>query len=115
RKKAAAVEAEAAKIDKDRSKKQGEYIEATFEKELAKLPAELRAKARTARNTPDAKRNAEMKKLMREHPSLNVSAGSLYLYDARAAADLKKMADEATAIRAKKPVEEFVRVLTEVP
>jgi hypothetical protein len=115
RRKAAGVEAEAAKIDRERLQKQRTYIEATFEKELAKLPTEMREKARTARNTPDGKRNAEQKRLMREHPSLNVSAGSLYLYDAKAAADLKKMADEATAVRAKKPVEEFVRVLTEVP
>src|SRR5262249_35290427 len=59
RQKAAAVEAEAAKIDTDRLMKQGEYIEATFEKELAKLPKEMREQARTARNTPDARRNAE--------------------------------------------------------
>src|SRR5206468_9427881 len=115
RQRAAAVEAEAAKIDKERLKKQGEYIEATFEKELAKLSMELRDKARAARSTPDAKRTPEQKKLMQENPSLNVSAGSLYLYDTKAAADLKKMGEEAAALRAKKPVEEFVRVLTEVP
>src|SRR5262245_4011502 len=115
RRQAAAVEAEAAKIDKARLEKQGEYIEATFVKELAKLPAEVREKARAARNAPAAKRTAEQKKLMREHPSLNVSAGSLYLYDAKAAADLKKMVDEAASLRQKKPTEEFVRALTEAP
>ena len=112
---AAAIEAEAAKIDKQRLAKQQEYIEATFEKELAKLPADMRDKARAARNTPDAKRSPDQKTLMMQHPSLNVSAGSLYLYDSKAAADLKKMADDATDMRKKKPVEEFVRVLTEVP
>lgn len=115
RKMAAAIEAEAAKIDKARLKKQGEYIEATFEKEIAKLPENLRSEARAARDTPEAKRNAEQKSLMQRHPSLNVSAGSLYLYDSKAAADLKKMADEAAKLRGKKPHEEFVRVLTEVP
>ncbi|HLW64017.1 MAG TPA: DUF1549 domain-containing protein, partial [Gemmataceae bacterium] len=115
RKKAAEVETEAAKIDTERLKKQSEFIEATFEKELAKLPMDMRDKAKAARNTPEAKRNAEQKKLMQEHPSLNVSAGSLYLYDSKAAADLKKLVDEATKIRGKKPVEEFVRALTEVP
>jgi mono/diheme cytochrome c family protein len=115
RKKAAEVETEAAKVDKERLKKQSEFIEATFEKELAKLPMDMRDKAKAARDTPEAKRNAEQKKLMQEHPSLNVSAGSLYLYDSKAAADLKKMADEAIKIRSKKPVEEFVRALTEVP
>src|SRR5439155_236146 len=38
-----------------------------------------------------------------------------YLYDARAAAELKKLADRAAAVRARKPAEDFVRALTEVP
>jgi mono/diheme cytochrome c family protein len=112
---AAAIESEAAKIDKARLARQQEYIDATFEKELAKLPSDIREAAKTSRNTPEAKRTPEQKKLMQEHPSLNVSPGSLYLYDSKAAADLKKMADDAAALRAKKPVEEFVRVLTETP
>jgi mono/diheme cytochrome c family protein len=115
RRRAAAVEAEAAKLDRDRLQKQQEYIEATFEKELAKLPAGLREEARAARNAPAAKRTAAQKKLMREHPSLNVTAGSLYLYDPKAAANLRKRADAAAAVRQQKPAEEFVRALTEVP
>jgi mono/diheme cytochrome c family protein len=115
KKKASEIEAEAAVIDKDRLKKQNEFIEATFEKELAKLPKDKQTEARAARETPDGKRSPAQKKLMQEHPSLNVSAGSLYLYDAKAAAELKKMSDAATEVRKKKPVEEFVRVLTETP
>jgi hypothetical protein len=115
RKKAAEVEAEAARIEKARLARQQEFIDRTFEKEVGKLPEPLREPARAARKTPDAKRSAEQKKLMREHPSLNVSAGSLYLYDSKAADELKKMAAEAAAVRAKKPVEEFVRALTETP
>ncbi len=113
KKKAAEVEAEAKKIDAERLKKQAEFIAATFEKELAKLPMDTQADARAARDTPDAKRTAAQKKLMQEHPSLNVSAGSLYLYDKKAADELKKMVDAAVAVRKNKPVEEFVRVLTE--
>jgi hypothetical protein len=112
---AAAVEAEAGVIEKARLTKQAEFIAATFEKELAKLPEERRAAARAARDTPDAKRTPEQKRLMQEHPSLNVSGGSLYLYDAKAADALKKMAESAAEMRKKKPVEEFVRALTEVP
>lgn len=115
KKMAAAVEAEAKVIDKARVKKQDEYIEATFQKELEKLPMEMRDKARTARGTPEAKRTAEQKKLMQEHPSLKVDAGSLYLYDSKAATDLKKQGEAAASLRAKKPAEQFVRVLTEVP
>ena len=115
RKKAAGIEADAAKIDAERLKKQAGFIAATFEKELAKLPREKQADARAARDTPAAKRTAAQKKLMQENPSLNVSAGSLYLYDSKAAAELKKMGDAAAKVRKKKPVEEFVRALTETP
>jgi hypothetical protein len=115
RREAARIESEAAAIDKDRLTKQQQFIDETFAKELAKLPEEIQDEARTARATPDAKRSAEQTDLMRKYPSLNVSAGSLYLYDAKAAADLKVLADRATELRKKKPVEEFVRALTEVP
>ena len=88
RAKAAAIEADAAKVEKQRLAKQDEFIAATFEKELAKLPADLRGPAKVARDTPEAKRTAEQKRIMQDHPSLNVSPGSLYLYDSKAAAEL---------------------------
>jgi mono/diheme cytochrome c family protein len=112
---AARIEAEAAAIDKDRLSKQRQFVDETFAKELAKLPEEIQDEARAARATPDANRSAGQKDLMRKYPSLNVSAGSLYLYDAKAAAELKVLSDRAEALRRQKPVEEFVRALTEVP
>jgi mono/diheme cytochrome c family protein len=115
RKKAAEIEAEAMKIDQERLNKQKDYIARTFEKQLAKLPEELREPVRTARDTATAKRTPEQHKLLRDHPSTNVTAGSLYLYDAKAAADLKAYADRAAKVRATKPLPEFVRALTEIP
>src|SRR5690606_17694535 len=113
RKQAAEIEAEAKQIDAERSKKQQEFIDATFEKELVKLPEEIREAARTARATPAKERTDEQQALMKKHPSLNVTAGSLYLYDRKAADELKKMAADAKAIRDRKPVEHFVRALVE--
>jgi hypothetical protein len=115
RRKAAEIESEAAKIDKGRLAKQQEFIDQTFDKEVAKLPELLREPARVARKTAETKRTAEQKRLFQERPSLNVSAGSLYLYDAKAAAELKELSAQAAAVRSKKPVEEFVRALTEAP
>jgi mono/diheme cytochrome c family protein len=115
REKVKQVEAEAAKIDQERLRKQQEYIDRTFEAELKKLPEDVCAAVRAAHDTPAAKQTPEQKRLLKEHPSVNVTAGSLYLYDAKAAADLKAYADRAAAVRATKPVEEFVRALTEVP
>jgi mono/diheme cytochrome c family protein len=115
RNKAAAIEVEAARIDQERQKKLQEYIERTFQKELAKLEPALREPVRLAYRTPAGKRTPAQMKLLQEHPSVNVSDGSLYLYDHQAAEDLKKYAERAARVRATKPVEDFVRALTEVP
>lgn len=113
--KAKAIESEAVKIEQERKKKEEEFINITFDKELARLPEALREPIRIARNTPEAKRTAEQKKLLKENPSVNVSAGSLYLYDQKKADELKKIAEQAAAIRAKKPVEDYIQALTEIP
>ena len=63
--------------------------------------------------TPGPKRTAQQNKLLMDFPFLNVTDGSLYLYDSKAAADLKTFADKAAKLRATKPVPEFVRALTE--
>lgn len=115
RKEAAKIEAEAKKLDAARLEKQKELIQATFEKQLAELPKEIHELARAAHATPKAKRNDDQNALFKKHPSLNVSAGSLYLYDKKAADELKQMAEEAAAVRAKKPEQEYVRALTEIP
>jgi len=113
RQQAAAVEAEAQQVLAERTKKQEEFIQATFERELAKLQDHLREPIRLARQTPAKERTAEQQKLLKDHPSVNVSAGSLYLYDAKAAEELKKLQDQAEAIRGRKPKEEFVRAVWE--
>jgi mono/diheme cytochrome c family protein len=113
REKAKTVEADAAKLDAQRKQKEEGYINATFEKEVAKLPEAMREAARDARMTVAEKRTAAQKQLLKENPSLNVSPGSLYLYDSKAAADLKKMTEETAKVRAGKPVEDFLHVLTE--
>ena len=111
--KAAEIEKEAKAVLDKRSKKQTEYIEQTLQKELAKLDQDIRQSAEQAYRTPVKERTPEQKSLLAAHPSVNVSAGSLYLYDKSMADALKKMADQAAAIRAKKPKQEFVRALWE--
>ena len=117
---AAGIEAEAKKLDDVRLKKQDEFISEVLEKELLKRDAAIRDALRAAYRAVAAKRTPEQVKLLKEHPSVqNLSAGSLYLYDTtyktKHADTLKKMTDEATAVRAKKPVEEFVHAFTELP
>jgi mono/diheme cytochrome c family protein len=81
RRQAQAIEAEAAQIDRQRLDLQKSLIGRTFAEELAKLPKDVQASLRTAFDTPADKRTADQKKLLQENPSVNVTAGSLYLYD----------------------------------
>jgi len=113
RRAAALVEAKAKAIEAERLQKQTDLINRTVKKQLQMVPAQIRDTLREARFTPADKRTPAQEKLLREHPSVNVSAGSLYLYDSTAAKTLETMAAEATAVRARKPREEFVRALTE--
>ncbi|QDV13478.1 Planctomycete cytochrome C [Rosistilla oblonga] len=112
---AAKVEAEAKKLDAKRIAKQTEFINATFEKQLEKLPEETHELARETHKTPAKKRTDEQKALIKKYPKLNVTASSLYLYDRKASDELKAMAAEAKKVRDTKPKQEFVRALTEVP
>lgn len=111
---AAKIEAEAKRMDKDRLAKQKEFIDATFEKQLATLPEEIHELGRAAHATPAKKRTPEQIALIKKYPKLNVTASSLYLYDRKASDQLKAMAAEAKKVRDSKPKQEFVRALTEV-
>ncbi len=113
REKANEIESQAKAIDEQRLEKERQYIEQTFESELAKLPEEIRQPIRDARLADEKKRTAEQKQLLKDHPSVNVTAKSLYLHDKKAADDLKAIAAKAAKLRATKPAEEFVRALTE--
>lgn len=111
---AAKVEVEAKKLDAERLKKQDEFITEILEQELAKKEEGLREPLRTAYRTVAAKRTPEQVKLLKAHPTvMNLTPGSLYLYEQKKADELKKMADEAAKVRAQKPKEDFVSALTE--
>ncbi|KAF0178707.1 MAG: hypothetical protein FD161_1751 [Limisphaerales bacterium] len=114
RAKAAEVEKEAKVIEDARLKKQEAFINEVLEKELLKRSEELRVPLREAYKTATAKRTPAQVKLLKEHPTvMQLSPGSLYLYEQKKADELKKQADEAAKIREKKPAEEFIPVFNE--
>ncbi|HND51689.1 MAG TPA: PSD1 and planctomycete cytochrome C domain-containing protein, partial [Pirellulaceae bacterium] len=115
RAKSAAIEAEASKIAAEKNEKQAKYMAAALEKELMKHPEGQREALRSAYNTPADKRTPEQQKLLKENPSVNISPGVLYQYDAAAAEDLKKYDQRIAETRAAKPVEDFVQALVEPP
>ena len=115
RTKAAEVESEAQVVAAEREEKQKRYMAEAIDKELMKYEEPLRQELRTAYETAADKRTEEQKALLAKYPSVNITPGVLYQYNQAAADDLKKDADRIAAIRAKKPVEEFLRVLAETP
>src|SRR5947199_4068352 len=87
-----------------------------FESEVAKLPEEQRELAKQARDSAAKERTDEQKQLLKDHPSLNVSRGSAYLYDRKKVDALNKDFDaRQKELQSKRPAENFVPCLTEVP
>ncbi len=113
RKKAAEIEAQAKVIDAARLEKQQAAIDAEFEKQLLKLPEEIRDSARGLHKVPVKDRTPEQKALVKTYPALNISAGSLYLYNPQVDKELKAMLEEAKKVRETKPKEEFIHALVE--
>jgi hypothetical protein len=110
------VEAEIAEINKQRGEALKQIVEDIFEKELAKLDPEWQGAARLARETPAKQRTPLEQQILKDYPSLNVNNGSAILYDRKGvAAHNKKYDDLLAAARGKKPAEDFVACLTEVP
>ncbi|WP_298858804.1 DUF1549 domain-containing protein [uncultured Gimesia sp.] len=117
------------------SKELGKTLVEKIEKEtLSKIPEAQKQIALAAKKADAKKRTEEQKKIIAAYPALLVSVSNLAKFDPKGAAQiqhlkdeakrltglktvavLKKYADDAAKIRTKKPKEEFIRVLTEVP
>ena len=113
RQQAAEVEAQAKQVVAEKNKKQAEYMKQALDKELNKYPQPLRDQLRTAYETAGDKRSDVQKKLLKQHPSVNITPGVLYQYLPKAAEELKEFDKRAASIRSKKPKEEFLRALVE--
>lgn len=113
RQQAAEIEVEAQKIAAERAVKLAAYMAEALDKELTKYDEPLRSELRAAYQIAAEKRSDAQKQLLDQHPSVNISEGVLYQYNQAAADDLKKFDERMGMVRAKKPAEEFVRVLIE--
>ncbi|MFO1460338.1 MAG: PSD1 and planctomycete cytochrome C domain-containing protein [Verrucomicrobiota bacterium] len=113
RRKSAEVEAEASTVAREREAKQAQFIADALAKHLEKFDPPIREQLRSALDTPAGQRTAEQKKLLADNPSVNIHPGVLYQYNAKAAEELKAMDARIAAIRARKPPEDFLTVLTE--
>ena len=115
RKQAAEIEAEAAKIAAERTVKLTEYMKQALAQELMKYDEPLRTQLREAYQTTAAKRSDVQKQLLAKNPSVNISPGNLYQYLPKSKGELGKFDARIAEVRAKKPVEEFIRALIEPP
>ncbi|MCO6454123.1 MAG: PSD1 domain-containing protein [Pirellulaceae bacterium] len=115
RQRAAEVEAEANAIAAEKNEKQRQYLADALTAELAKFDESLRGALRAAYEAPADQRTDEQQALLKMHPSVNISAGTLYQYNQQAADELKKYDERIAEVRRKKPAEQFLRVLNEVP
>ena len=113
RAKAAEVEQRATLLTQEKNTKQAEFLAAALTQELTKYEQPLRDQLRSAYETAADKRSTEQQDLLKKYPAVNISPGVLYQYNQAAADELKKFDERIAAIRAEKPVEEFLRTVVE--
>ncbi len=115
REQSAAIELEAQKITEERTAKQKIFMAEALDKELLKYEEPLRTELRTAYEKSEKERSAEQTALLKKFPSVNITSGVLYQYLPKAAEELKTFDAKIAETRARKPKEEFLRVMTEIP
>ena len=116
RKQAATAEAELQEVTRQRNVELDQIVSQTFERELAKLPTEMQSAARLAHDTPADMRSNEQLELIKQHPFLNVDRSTVYLYLPDRLTEFNKRWDDRTETAGKKkPADDFVQCLTEIP
>ena len=113
---AAQVDQELREIEGQRAAALQDIVNGIFEKVVATLTAEQQVVAREAKTTAADKRTPVHQQILKDYPRLNVDGGSAILYEPKLIADHnKKFEDLIAAAKAKRPVDNFIDCLTEVP
>ncbi|MDZ4849462.1 MAG: DUF1549 domain-containing protein [Pirellulaceae bacterium] len=119
-------------LKKDQAAKTAASVAAAQKHAFQSLDNNLAKRVSAALAVPENKRTTDQQNLLVEHPGLEVTASNLAEFDPQAATEVAKrqseidqtkerapqltaIADRAKALRAKKPKENFVQALTEVP
>lgn len=110
-------DAEIRRLEKERLTKYEELSEQVREKSIADLPGDLKEKIREAAKTPVAKRTAEQKKLLTDHPKAAIPVGTLLERNARE--EYKAITDQYAKLidaqKTRRPQDDFAHCLTEIP
>ncbi len=116
RQQAAEIDRQLKELAAARTAELDQLVDDTFERELAKLPEEIRAEAREARQTAVKERTDRHHDLIKEYPFLNVSRGSVYLYLPDRLRGFNQKWDQRQAeLQDQRPADDLIRCLTEVP
>ncbi|MEE3370549.1 MAG: PSD1 and planctomycete cytochrome C domain-containing protein [Planctomycetota bacterium] len=116
RRRAAAVDKELQDISQQRNGELDALVRETLVQELAKLPVEIQSRAKAARETPAEKRSGEQQTLFKEYPFLKISRDTIQQFVPDQVSMITKKWDERTATAKKKrPVDDDVMCLSEVP
>ena len=116
RQQAAAIDKEVQELTEKRDTELDVAADKAVNDRIAKLPAEIRDRAKAARGTPEDKRSDEQKKLIEQHPFLKVTRNSLQEIDGGVKNEIvKKWDPEIAAAQSKRPARDYVMCLTEVP
>lgn len=116
REQAAAIDTEVSKLNEQRTAEILQLVEEVFAREVAALPAEQQELARTTRSTPADQRTPEQQQLFKDHPTLNVDGGSVYLYEPARVQEIQKKYDDLVAAQTQqRPADAQAHCLTEAP
>ncbi len=113
---ASAVDKAVQELNGRRTAALNQIVQDIFEREQAKLDGELATAAAYARSLPEKDRTPYFAQILKDYPSLNVSQGSAYLYEPKRINEHNAAFDKELAeTRSKRPAEQMVACLTEVP
>jgi len=116
RRRMAEVDQEVKQIGAERGAAYQAKADEIFAQEVAALPEELQELLRVTYHTPADKRTPEQLELFKERPKLNVTTGSVYLFDQKWSIETDKIYAARTAqAKARRPAEDFAQALTEIP
>ncbi len=103
-------------INKQRSEALKAIVNDIFEKVVVTLDSEQQTVAREAKATAADKRTPTHQQILKDYPRLNVDGGSAILYEPKRIADHNKVFEDLLAAeKAKRPPDNFIACLTEVP
>ena len=116
KKKIAEIDAAIAKVNAERTTELNKLMDETFELALTKIPKEKHDALRKARATEVAKRTPAQVQLLKDHPSVNITATGVRQQLGAKYREWEKKYDALTEkLKAQRPEEEYVQALTEIP